>query len=249
MTSRNQVRRCLGFTRNWNRCNRKGDWIFFCLEHRLQPLAWLFVFVFTVLAGVASISEWWFSRRDNSAISTDTDVNSLKINLVPVVDLSIGQPFGSSTIITLKNSGREPIVDVAANLRCLLLKKDKELPPVLFFEGFPSIGNANSWWIIDQIDPKAVRTKDAKESLARCLHNRHVLEQSQPPSTFTDMILAVDIVYRREIDRKQYEMSGISQVMKDINTGEAFLWPLPMSDFYQHLLQTVNAPNYRMGPK
>ncbi len=170
--------------------------------------------------------------------------------VIPVVDLSIGQPFdSSSTIITLKNSGTEPIVDVAANLRCFLLEKDNELRPRLFFEGFPSIGNATSWWKIDKIDPGAVRTKDSNESLARCLHNRQSLEQSQATFIFSDMILAVDIVYRREIDRKEYEMSGIARLMKDSNTGKPFLRPLPMSDFYRHLLETVTAPNYRVRSK
>lgn len=210
---------------------------------------WLFVFVFTVLAGIASMqSAWWPSQVEDS-LSPDSRDNFLKSKVIPVVDLSIGQPFASSTIITLKNSGTEPVVDIAANLRCFLLEKDNELRPALFFEGFPSIGNATSWWTIDKIDPGALRTKDAKESLARCLHNRQSLEQSQAAFVFTDMILSVDIVYRREIDRIQYEMSGIAQLMKDSKTGEPFLWPLPMSDFYRHLLETVTAPNYRMGSK
>jgi len=234
------VARCFGITRNLHFCGRTGDWSIFCSEHWLQPLVWL-VGLVTVLAGIATIkSVWWPSHVDDKVI--------------PVVDLSIGQPFdSSSTIITLKNSGTEPIVDIAANLRCFLLEKDNERPPALFFEGFTSIGNATSWWKIDKIDPGAVRTKDANESLARCLHNMQSLAQSQatfrPTFIFADMILAVDIVYRHEIDRKEYEMSGIARLMKDSKTGEPFLWPLPMSDFYRHLLETVTAPNYRMGSK
>ncbi len=237
--------RCFGITRNFHFCGRNGDWKFFCSEHRRQPLVWLFVFVFTVVAGIASIkSAWWSSQVDDKVI--------------PVVDLSIGQPFASSTIITLKNSGAEPIVDVATNLRCFLLEKDNERPPALFFEGFPSLGNATSWWKIDKIDPGAVRTKDANESLAKCLHNMQSHAQSQAtlrqslgqaPFIFTDMILVVDIVYRREIDRKEYEMSGIARLMEEGKTGEPVLQPLPMSDFYRHLLETVTAPIYRVRSK
>lgn len=207
------------------------------------------MFVFTVLGGIASMqAAWWPSQVDDS-VSTDNHGTALKTEVIPVVDLSIGQPFSSSTIISLKNSGTIPIVDVAANLRCFLLEKDSELPPALFFEGFPSIGNANSWWTIEKMEPGAVRTKDAKESLARCLHNRQSLEQSQAAFIPADMILAVDILYRRDIDRKEYEMSGIARLMKDSKTGEPFLRPLPMSDFYRHLLETVTAPTYRIGSK
>lgn len=241
------MRRCFGVTRNLNLCGRIGDWRFFCSEHRRQPLVWLFGIVFTVLAGIASIqSAWWSSQVD--------------YNVIPVVDLSIGQPFASSTIITLKNSGTVPIVDVAANIRCLLLEKDKKHRPTLFFTGFPSIGNTTSWWTIDKIEPGDVRTKDANEPLELCLRNmenfaqsqatfRQSLEQSQAPFIIDDTILAVDVVYRREIDRKEYEMSGIARLMKEGNTGKAVLRPLPMSDSYRDLLGTVTAPNYRVRSK
>jgi hypothetical protein len=47
--------RCFGVTRNLNRCGRIGDWRLFCTEHKKQPVIWLFVLVFTVIAGTASI--------------------------------------------------------------------------------------------------------------------------------------------------------------------------------------------------
>lgn len=49
------MRRCFGITRNVNRCGRIGDWWLFCHEHKKQPIAWAFVFIFTVVAGTASI--------------------------------------------------------------------------------------------------------------------------------------------------------------------------------------------------
>lgn len=241
--------RCFGITRNLHRCSRIGDWKLFCSEHQRQPLAWLFVFVFTVLGGLASMQSAWWPSRVHDSERTNIRNDALTTEVSPMVDLSIGQPFASSTIITLKNSGVKPIIDVAVNLRCLLLEKDRTDRTVLFFEGFRSIGNANSWWTIDQIDPGAIRTKDAMESLARCLHNRKILEESRKAFIFTDMILAVDIVYRHEVDQKEYEMSGIAQLMKDNKTENPFLWPLPMSDFYRHILETFTAPNYRMGSK
>ncbi len=47
--------RCFGFTRNCRLCSRKGDWSFFCADHKLQWIKWLIFLVFTVIAGSASI--------------------------------------------------------------------------------------------------------------------------------------------------------------------------------------------------
>jgi hypothetical protein len=38
-----------------NRCGRLGRWRLFCPEHRKQPIVWVFVLVFTVVSGTASI--------------------------------------------------------------------------------------------------------------------------------------------------------------------------------------------------
>ena len=49
------MRRCRGITRNLRSCGRRGDWRFFCADHRRQPIVWAFVFVFTVGGGLSSI--------------------------------------------------------------------------------------------------------------------------------------------------------------------------------------------------
>ena len=51
------MQRCWGITRSLNRCGRLGEWLWFCNEHRRQPLVWVFVFVFTGLAGTFTISD------------------------------------------------------------------------------------------------------------------------------------------------------------------------------------------------
>jgi hypothetical protein len=56
-------KRCWGLTRNLRRCGRQGDWKLFCADHRRQPFVWLFVLVFTVLAGAASIQSAWFKHQ------------------------------------------------------------------------------------------------------------------------------------------------------------------------------------------
>ncbi len=78
------------------------------------------------------------------------------------------------------------------------------------------------------------------EALVRFLHNKQTREQSATRPVFVDTIVAVDIVYQREVDHKRYHMSGIARLMKDSKTGKPFLEPLPMSDVYRRLLETVS---------
>ncbi|BFU93974.1 MAG: hypothetical protein NTNFB02_06960 [Nitrospira sp.] len=121
--------------------------------------------------------------------------------------------------------------------------------PWLSFEGFPSIGNANVWWTINSIDPNGRYTKDSKESLKRFLEHKDVTEHiPQMNHKVLSMILAVDIVYHRASDRRRYEWSGIAELLQDANTGEPFLHPIPLTDFYREMLKNVTAPNYRMRP-
>jgi hypothetical protein len=54
------LQRCWGLNRNLRRCCRQGDWKFLCDDHHNQPLVAIFIIVFTVLAGVASIQSAWF---------------------------------------------------------------------------------------------------------------------------------------------------------------------------------------------
>lgn len=167
----------------------------------------------------------------------------------PVIDLAIGEPFSNSTIVTIKNSGTASIVDVAINLRCFALPTNKDMSPILFFEGFRSIGNKNSWWLIDRIEPGRTYSRDLKESAARCLHNSQVMETSRARFTTAKSVFTVDVTYRREIDRKEYKTSAIADLNKDDRTGEPFLWPTAMTDEYQHILETITAPNYAKEPR
>lgn len=47
--------RCLGLVKNLRRCRRPASRWLFCHDHTRQPLVWLAFFIFTVLAGTASI--------------------------------------------------------------------------------------------------------------------------------------------------------------------------------------------------
>lgn len=58
-------RRCLGITKNLNRCSREGYWLCFCQDHNKQPIIWLSFLIFTVVAGTASIYSAFFSNNNN----------------------------------------------------------------------------------------------------------------------------------------------------------------------------------------
>lgn len=120
----------------------------------------------------------------------------------------------------------------------------------LYFEGFSSIGNHHYWWTIDRVEPGERVTKDSKESLVRCLHNKHVTEGNLRLNRATvETILVVDIEYRHPVNRKRYEWSSIAQLFEDTATGEPFLNPIPLSESYRIMLKANPAPNYRQGPQ
>jgi len=160
----------------------------------------------------------------------------------PVLDLAIGEPFGDHTLITVRNSGVVPIINFAANLRCFFLRERNDLSPVLFFEGFPSIGNKNSWWTVAILDSGTTHTKSAREALVRCLHNAEV--ESGARLTIVELLVSIDLVYERRADKSRYMLSGLARLTKD-QDGGPFLWPLPMTDFHRRLLKTVTPPSYR----
>jgi hypothetical protein len=60
------MQRCRGLTRTFRRCGRMGEWKLFCDDHRLQPFGALFVLVFTICAGGASIYSAWFTKPVNT---------------------------------------------------------------------------------------------------------------------------------------------------------------------------------------
>jgi tetratricopeptide (TPR) repeat protein len=47
--------RCRGYTKNLNRCGRSVSGVYFCDEHRRQPVLFIVFFIFTICAGSASI--------------------------------------------------------------------------------------------------------------------------------------------------------------------------------------------------
>ena len=196
---------------------------------------WLVPVKIIICVAIAGLVGWQAWKAWNSSLP--------HILLEPTVELGIGKPFASSTLIAIKNAGVEPITDVAVNLRCFFLKTDTDTVPLLLSEGFLSIGNANSWWRIDVIDPNTPATKEALESVDRCLSNSEKFGL-----VYARQIFSVDLSYRRSGDNKEYKLSGIANLAKDHNTGKPFLWPENISEFYQHMLESRTPPVYSIKP-
>ena len=82
--------RCWGITRNLHRCNRTGDWEFFCHEHNRQWIVWLFSLVFTVLAGTLTIANYFSSSSETpkvdakQGVAAGRDIKGSTITIAPL---------------------------------------------------------------------------------------------------------------------------------------------------------------------
>ncbi len=114
--------------------------------------------------------------RENAGIKESV---SIDVNKVPVIDAAIGTPSGSTTLITLKNSGVEPVVNVTVNLRCFLLRTPEGIGgPVLFYDGIESIDDSRSWWKIKSLNVGHSATHESVKEAASFIHNKEVTESS-----------------------------------------------------------------------
>jgi hypothetical protein len=184
------------------------------------------------VVGVAIVVSDYFIIRYSAIPTIITD---------PIVELAIGEPFGSHTLIIIKNSGIEPVVSVSINLRCFLLERPDDPMPVLFFTGFPSIGNANSWWTIDVLGEGEVAKKESMDVASHCLKNA----ETRTSKPYNLKLFAADLSYGRQSDHRQYKQSALTQLLKENDTGNPFTWPVPMSDYHRHILRDVVPPSFR----
>ena len=114
--------RCFGITRNMHRCGRTGNWKLFCTDHRRQPFVWLFIFVFTVLSGVASMQSAWWPHQPYNSVNPDSQRND----------------SGASKPAPLAKQARILFVDKK------LILPEKEGDPVRISYGLVNTGNADA---------------------------------------------------------------------------------------------------------
>lgn len=80
------MQRCFGISRTLRRCGRRGNWRFFCDDHRRQPLVWASFLVFTVVAGFSSIYSAWWSDDSSSTASQPSKTSEQGIQPPTFID-------------------------------------------------------------------------------------------------------------------------------------------------------------------
>lgn len=109
-----QMRRCLGRTRGNGRCRRKGDWWFFCVEHRSFKLFGRSVAVIGLVSGIVTLLGWYsitpsdIWRRIHSPKTSLMDV----IESASVEGVKYTKP--SSETVVAKVMTRAPLGDASA---------------------------------------------------------------------------------------------------------------------------------------
>jgi len=102
------MRRCFGLTKNLNRCGRIGNWRVFCSEHNKQWLVFIFVAVFTVGGGGASLITWL-----NPVNSSDEEPKLEIINQFVDYELQGIQPKRLS--FTFRSGGGMEVINKSRN--------------------------------------------------------------------------------------------------------------------------------------
>ena len=108
------MRRCLGRTRGNGRCRRKGDWWFFCVEHRSLKLFGRSVAIIGLVSSIVSLLGWYSVtpsdvwRRIYSQNSSLTDVTEA----ASVEGVKYAKP--SSENVVAKVMTRAPLDDATA---------------------------------------------------------------------------------------------------------------------------------------
>lgn len=168
--SQQSEKQCFGINKNLRRCQRKGNWKFFCHDHRFQPLIWFSFFIFSALGGTASILSLIGSQDDiriselkiksaenylddgyrNKAISTLYE--SLKYNSE---NLNAIELLSEQLIILEKNNDAKEILiskkhiltDKSKVMLMLLYYNEKKYDKVIKISGSINPSNVESKWI------------------------------------------------------------------------------------------------------
>lgn len=191
---------CLGITRNLNRCNRIGDWKFFCAEHRLQPVVWVTFIIFTVIAGGASI---YSALRPSST--------PIKRESKPVIPEPIIKCYLEHPLITKESPPR-------------INKRNPDA--IIYNDGAVSVVSLKvDSWVMGFDSSKGQIVTAAKYGRSPHYHLFSVdefkpseeLKQSIPGISNLDIgIYIFDLAYNRKEDLEKYERRDVLFVEKGI---------------------------------
>jgi len=108
--------------RNLRRCNRSVEGRLFCVDHRRQPIVWIFVLIFTVIAGSASIYSALQGGNQRKADNRIVPENRKNFDELADVALRFVYPK-SPSLILLNNSDA-----IAKNIKWSVALWNMDLP-------------------------------------------------------------------------------------------------------------------------
>jgi len=124
------IMRCLGFNRNLRRCNRNLEGHLFCFDHRRQPFVWIFVLIFTVIAGIASIYSAFQGanqRKADGKLVTENTIDyppTNKISAHKMADVTLRFVYPKSPALILVNNSAA----IAKNIKWSVAFWNMDLP-------------------------------------------------------------------------------------------------------------------------
>lgn len=163
-----------------------GEWKLFCREHRRQPLVWVTFIIFTVIAGTASIYSALQPTRteirhlpglsppnaENGPSSQVTSPQTSAKTSIPepvIACILDDHPVKKGFLLfTVKNEG--PTAAKSVSVDCLTmryLKKEQKIKLIMGGGGnwFEYNEPGRNWMFIPQLEPNAVSSKLAGESV------------------------------------------------------------------------------------
>lgn len=69
------------------------------------------------------------------------------------------EPWSNPNTFIVHNAGAESLVNVIVNIRCFLIRDERDTNPPTYFQGLPWDAKL-SWWQIRSLDPKVTVKKD-----------------------------------------------------------------------------------------
>src|SRR5271169_2820201 len=165
--------------------------------------------VATVIASIVlAWVTWSYVRLTGRLVRLQSD---------PVLEAGF-DPFHTGTVLELKNSGQQPVVGVGVFLKTTVFR-DLNKPPIMTSSvGLSSPGSRRPWWNVSQLLPdQPPVSRDLSEPLRAFLQHVDATQETEeiqakiqhrpPDRSPLTAVLTIDVLYRREVDGRQYRLS------------------------------------------
>ncbi len=101
----------------------------------------------------------------------------------PSIEIQMADVFHPSNVITVRNTGTQPIKKLGVSLRCFVFRDRFDLSPEMLFQGMPSLGEEHSWWFTPELPVGGVIQKDASEEMKNFFFQWRIAAQETSNST------------------------------------------------------------------